>query len=278
VLERALESDSDDSIGVIKKSTEDILESLDCSINDCDPEVVDRVMEKVLPGYDHLVLSKYVEKYDGVQSGGPHYALVFLQEKEDSEEEHAITRKEMLKVLRGIKHPIVTGAGCFDTGYEFRILTRTKGVFCSIGGTWPIRGPLKLTKAQLASFTKLLRARSRTGFAESLDEIIEGSPFTERRKEQLLGVVESTGEEVVKAVVAKKWPPNKRIYVFEDDCESERPVVFPTLAAAYAHFFKVYTKGKGESWTSMADDELAEWCEELECWKSEGASKFPVVD
>jgi len=43
-----------------------------------------QVLAKVLPDYDAAFAQEYVEKFDGVSSGGPSYAVVFLRKKKQS--------------------------------------------------------------------------------------------------------------------------------------------------------------------------------------------------
>lgn len=47
----------------------------------CDDEVDGELLHRLFPEHDAAFITKYVEKYDGVQSGGPDYGLIFLRRK-----------------------------------------------------------------------------------------------------------------------------------------------------------------------------------------------------
>jgi len=71
-------------IGRTPVKDEDIAELIVNSLSDEGIKAFNGFLDQALPYHDHHVVEEYVEKFDGVSSGGPTYRLIFLKKKEAS--------------------------------------------------------------------------------------------------------------------------------------------------------------------------------------------------
>ena len=185
-----------------------------------------------------------------------------------------MTKREALKQLSGLPHPIINGLVVFDDGCEFYILTHQKGFACLVGGAFPINGPLKLSPAQYMDFSRVFSLHG----GDSLEEAISEHIYNEIRRDFLIHLLKVIGEDAIKEILRINWPLGKAFYVFHDMGRSES-AMFPSLKAAYEYFLSYFMEQEGGiSWQSMSKDELIEWIECVECWRAEGSKKLPPRD
>lgn len=182
-----------------------------------------------------------------------------------------MTKEEMLKKLRELPHPITEDLVVFDDGCEFYILTRQKGYACTVGGAFPINGPLRLSAAQHSGFSHMLSLQG----SDSLEEAIDEHVHNEIKRSSLLNLLSKAGEAAIKEAFRVKLPAGKYFYVFHDMGRKES-AMFPTLKSAYEYFLTYFMGSKdGILWELMDADDLAGWVERAECWRVRGSKKLP---
>ena len=127
-------------------------------------------------------------------------------------------------------------------GCEFLILTKERGVSCLVNN-WPVIGPLVITKDE---------------YTDLVDEF---------------------GSEAVDAVIGKALESTEPFFVFKNLNDNHQPpIVFNSLAEVAEHFVQEYASWQDETWESMPDEELNEWCEHLEQWSETGSPGLPTLN
>lgn len=183
-------------------------------------------------------------------------------------------REEMLQELRGVEHPIVVRAQCYDMGCDFRTLTSQRG-FSGMLGHWPVDGPLVLTSAQYAFLHEVLKTAPTRGREDFWERTIDRCTEAELRNAPE-GLMLNIRPALIERIVAADWPANTPFYVYKDLQDHADPVIFATLAEVAAFFFDLYGD-QGEPWETMSDDELEEWCSDLTSWREAGSPPFPTI-
>jgi hypothetical protein len=182
-----------------------------------------------------------------------------------------MTKKEMLKQLSELPHPITVGLVVFDDGCQFYILTNNEGFACTVGGAFPINGPFKLSPALRRDLMHVMSIQD----SDSLEEVIEEHISDESRRDTIFEVLRIIGDDAAGQLFQLNWPAARSFYVFHDMGRGES-AVFTSLKAAYGYFLDYFARhGDGLPWESMSDDDLAEWIELVESWRAQGARKLP---
>ena len=176
-----------------------------------------------------------------------------------------LNRAEMILRLNNIKKPIVSDIGSFDTGVEFRILTREKGYFCMGGTEKPIHGPLRL-KAQEY---ELVKRAAEQGFsfagseASSLADLFKSHGVQlDGIEKRVAGRIDANKYTFYREMDESSFTHGKKYFVFQlEDGYDDKQYFYSYEDAQDALVDAIVNAQKGESWDKMDDEELEEWVE-----------------
>lgn len=182
-------------------------------------------------------------------------------------------REKLLAQLCSLPHPIVTDICVFDETCTFRLLTPAAGYHVIVGGAFPLIGPLTLSASQrqaldILSTAQSVESHSNDSQADSLDLESEYESFPWH------------GEEAVRDLLRLDPAVGQEYFLF-NDMGGQHSAAFQGLEGAFDYFVDYFAevyKQECSSWSSMSENELSEWAESVQQWRSDGAERFPPRD